>query len=259
MSILDSIVAVKRLELDRAKDRLPEARLRELLAEAPPVRSFLKALAPPGPIKLIAEIKKASPSAGVIREDFDPVRLAEAYERNGASAISVLTDEPFFQGSLQFLRGVREAVGLPLLRKDFCIDPYQVVEARLAGADAVLLIAEILPGAELDRLLGEVHAHGMTALVEMYEAANVERVVGSGARLIGINNRDLTTFEIDLAHTETLLDRIPHDRVVVSESGVRTRQDVVRLERAGAHAILVGETLMRTPDVGAKVRELVGG
>lgn len=259
MSILDKIVDVKRVEVAQAKQRVPADVLREQAAQAPDVRSFVGALAAPGPVRLIAELKKASPSAGVIREDFDPERLARVYETNGASAISVLTDVSFFQGSLEFLRAVRGAVGVPLLRKDFCIDEYQVLEARAAGADAVLLIAEILPGETLDRLLGQVHAHGMTALVELYDAANVDRVVASGARVIGINNRDLKTFQVDLGHTETLLRRVPDDRIVVSESGVRTRADVERLGRAGARAILVGETLMRAPDVGAKVRELSGG
>ena len=258
MSILDRIVDVKRGAVARAKQDVPEEELRDRLPEAPPVRSFLKALSAPGAIKLIAELKKASPSAGVIRDDFDPVGLAHTYERAGADAISVLTDEPFFQGSLDLLEQARSAVDLPLLRKDFCIDPYQVTEARVAGADAVLLIAEILPGDQLDRMLAEVRAHGMTALVELYEADNVARVVASGARVIGINNRDLTTFQIDLGHTESLVHRIPSDRVVVSESGVRTRQDVLRLEQAGARAILVGETLMRSPDIGAKIAELMG-
>lgn len=258
VTILDRIVATKREEVARAKATMPESRLRERAATAPSVRDFLAVLARPGPIRLIAEVKKASPSRGVIRPDFDPVAIARTYQDHGAACLSVLTDEPYFQGSLSYLRQVREAVDLPVLRKDFIIDPYQVFEARAAGADAVLLIAECLD----DETLGSLHAAivslGMTPLVEVYEPENLPRVLGIGARLIGINNRNLRTFEVDLEHTLRLCREIPADRVVVGESGIRTRDDALRLQRAGVHAMLVGESLMSQPDIGAAVDQLLG-
>ena len=237
---------------------MPETRLRERLAHAPAVRDFLAALSRPGPIRLIAEVKKASPSKGVIRADFDPVAIARTYQDHGAACLSVLTDEPYFQGSLDHLRRVREAVELPVLRKDFVIDPYQVFEARAAGADAVLLIAECLDDDALARLHEAVAGLGMTPLVELYEPENLPRVLGIGARLIGINNRNLRTFQVDLEHTIRLRREIPRDRVVVGESGIRTRDDAVRLQQAGVHAMLVGESLMASPDIGAAVDRLLG-
>lgn len=257
-TILDQIVAAKRLEIQRAKAERPEAALREKLAGAPPVRDFLAPLARSGSIRLIAEVKKASPSAGVIRADFQPAEIAEIYRRHGADCISVLTDRPHFQGSLEHLREVRAAVDLPLLRKDFVIDTYQVVEARLAGADAVLLIAECLDNAALGRLHDAVIELGMTPLVELFEPANLPRVLNVGAQLVGINNRDLRTFKTDLDHTLRLRRQIPDNRIVVGESGIRTRRDVERLEAAGVNAILVGERLMASPDIGAAVDELLG-
>jgi len=258
MTILDRIVAAKREEVVRAKAKTPESRLRKRLAAAPPVRDFLAALAEPGPIRLIAEVKKASPSRGVIRADFDPVAIARTYQEHGAACLSVLTDEPFFQGNLDALRQVRAAVDLPVLRKYFIIDPYQVLEARAAGADAVLLIAECLDDAALGSLHETIVALGMTPLVELYEPENLPRVLGIGARLIGINNRNLRTFEVDLEHTLRLRREIPADRVVVGESGIRTRDDALRLQRAGVHAMLVGESLMARPDVGEAVDQLLG-
>ncbi|MFH1265828.1 MAG: indole-3-glycerol phosphate synthase TrpC [Planctomycetota bacterium] len=257
-TILDKIVATKREEIRQAKAQTSEAALGEQLADAPPPRDFLAPLAQEGPIRLIAEVKKASPSKGVIRADFDSVAIAETYQRHGAAAISVLTDEPYFQGSLDYLRRIRAAVDLPLLRKDFIVDPYQVLEARAAGADAVLLIAECLDNATLKQLHDAVVELGMTPLVELYEPANLPRVLEAGARLVGINNRNLHTFEVDLEHTLRLLGKIPADRVVVAESGIRTRADVERLESAGVHAMLVGESLMAQDDVGAAVDELLG-
>ncbi len=257
-TILDKIVATKREEIARAKADVPEAVLRERLAEAPPPRDFLAALAEPEGISLIAEVKKASPSKGVIRHDFQPLQIARTYQQHGAACISVLTDEPFFQGSLEYLREIRAAVELPVLRKDFVIDPYQVLEARSAGADAVLLIAECLDDAMLKHLHDAVVELGMTPLVELFEPPNLARVLDTGARLVGVNNRDLRTFETDLGHTLRLRREIPDDRVVVGESGIRTRQDVSRLEAAGVDAMLVGQTLMANPDVGAAVDELLG-
>ena len=257
-TVLDEIVASKREEIGRAKVAVPEAALRERLADAPSVRDFLARLGRPGRIRLIAEVKKASPSAGVIRADFQPAEIARIYQRHGADCISVLTDRPYFQGSLDDLRQVRAAVDLPVLRKDFIIDTYQVVEARAAGADAVLLIAECLDDAALQELHDAVIELGMTPLVELFDPANLPRVLAVGARLVGINNRDLRTFKTDLEHTLRLRRQIPDDRLVVGESGIRTRQDVERLEAAGVSAILVGETLMASPDVGAAVDELLG-
>jgi indole-3-glycerol phosphate synthase len=257
-TILDKIVATKRQEVERAKVFIPEARLREQLGSAPPVRDFLGALAAPGPIRLIAEVKKASPSKGIIRADFDPVAIAQTYQAHGASCISVLTDEQYFQGSLEYLRQVRAAVGLPVLRKDFVIDPYQVLEGRAAGADAVLLIAECLDDGQLQSLHDAIVGLGMAPLVELYEPENLARVLRIGARLIGVNNRNLHTFTVDLEHTLRLKRAIPADRVVVGESGIRTRSDVERLQTAGVRAMLVGETLMARPDIGAAVDRLLG-
>ncbi len=257
-TILDEIVEAKRREVAQAKARVPETELRRRMAESPQPRDFLAALRAAAPIALIAEVKKASPSAGLMRPDFDPAEIAREYQAHGAACISVLTDRPYFQGSLEALQQVRAAVDLPVLRKDFIIDPYQVVEARAAGADAVLLIAECLD----DGLLAELHEYvvrlGMTPLVEFYEPENLARVLETGARLIGINNRNLHTFQTDLEHTIRLRRQIPADRLVVGESGIRTRADVRRLAAAGVGAILVGEALMREPQIGPAVDRLLG-
>jgi indole-3-glycerol phosphate synthase len=257
-AILEKIVAAKRQEVARAKTLCPEVELRRRLADAPPLRDFLAALSTPGPIRLIAEVKKASPSKGVIRADFHPAQIAQTYQQHGAACLSVLTDGPYFQGSLEDLCQVRAAVDLPVLRKDFVIDPYQVVETRAAGADAVLLIAECLDQGSLRSLYATVLSLGMTPLVELYDEENLPRVLDLGARLVGINNRNLRTFEVDLNHTLRMKERIPADRLVVGESGIRTRADVERLEAAGVHAILVGETFMASRDIGAAVDRLLG-
>ena len=257
-TILDEIVATKRLELQRAKAEVPEVQLRRQLADAPPARDFLAALAGDGPIRLIAEVKKASPTGGLIRRDFHPARIAEIYQQHGAACISVLTDRQHFGGSLKHLGEVRSVVDLPVLRKDFVIDAYQALQARAAGADAVLLIAECLDDTLLRTLYDAIIELGMTPLVELYEPANLPRVLDLGARLVGINNRDLRTFATDLNHTLRLHRLIPEDRVVVGESGIRTRGDVQRLESAGVGAMLVGERLMASPDIGAAVDELLG-
>jgi indole-3-glycerol phosphate synthase len=257
-TILDKIVAAKRQETVQARARVSEQELERRLPSAPPVRDFGLALEAPDAMHIIAEVKKASPSAGVLRHDFDPVAIARIYERHGAACISVLTDEPFFQGRLSYLTAIRDGVGVPLLRKDFILDQYQVLEARVAGADAVLLIAEILSTAELLRLLQQTRNLGMAALVELYDADNLARVLDSGARLIGVNNRDLRAFSTDLDRTLGLAPRIPAHCCLVSESGIRTRADVLRLQTAGVRAVLVGETLMRSPDIGATLDELRG-
>jgi indole-3-glycerol phosphate synthase len=256
-TILDKIVATKRQEVERAKATRPISELEKRLADAPCVRDFFGALAADGPIKLIAEAKKASPSAGVIRADFDPVAIARTYASHGAACISVLTDEPYFQGRLAYLSQIRDAVDLPLLRKDFIIDSYQLVEARVAGADAVLLIAECLDDCNLRKLHNETIELGMTPLVELYEPANLPRVLEAGAALIGVNNRDLKTFAVDLNHVIELRRQVPQDRLLVAESGIRTRSDVQKLADAGIDAILVGESLMREPDIGAAVDRLL--
>lgn len=257
-TILDRIVATKREEVGRAKAALPEAALRHRLAAAPPVRDFLGALASPGPVHLIAEFKRASPSRGIIRADCDPVAMAQTYQRHGAACVSVLTDATYFQGTLDDLRQIRQAVGLPVLRKDFVVDVYQVIEARCAGADAVLLIAECLDDDALRALQEAAVELGMTPLVELHEPENLPRVLRLGARLVGINNRNLRTFQVDLDHTLRLRAQIPVDRIVVAESGIRTRHDVLRLQAAGVQAMLVGESLMASPDPGHAIDTLLG-
>jgi len=258
-TILDTIVATKRQEIERAKVQRPIFELRVRLANAPPVRDFFAALAAPGRIKLIAEVKKASPSAGVIRADFDPVTIARTYAAHGATCISVLTDEPYFQGRLEHLWQIRQAVTVPLLRKDFIIDSYQLVEARAAGADAVLLIAECLDDCNLRKLHNETIELGMTPLVELYEPANLPRVLEAGATLVGVNNRNLKTFAVDLNHAIELRQKVPRECLFVAESGIRTPDDIERLAQAGVDAILVGESLMAEPDIGAAVDRLMGG
>jgi indole-3-glycerol phosphate synthase len=256
--VLAKIVASKRREIEQNRARVSEAELQRRLADAGPVRDFHEALASGSGVRLIAEVKKASPSAGVLRADFEPVAIARIYETNGAAAISVLTDEPFFQGRLEHITAIRAKVGLPLLRKDFLLDRYQLLEARIAGADAVLLIAEILDDNALRTLLQEAAALGLQALVELYDSANLPRVLAAGSQIIGVNNRDLRTFVTRLEHTLELAPKLPPGCVLVSESGIRTRDDIRRLETAGVKAVLIGETFMRAPDIGAKVRELLG-
>lgn len=257
-TILDKIVASKLGDIAARKETVSKSELLRRIDSAPRPLDFLAALRTGPSIKLIAEVKRASPSVGVIRSDFDPVAIARTYAAHGAAAISVLTDGPFFQGSLDDLSAIRPRVSVPLLRKDFIIDAYQLLEARAAGADAVLLIAEILHGPALPPLLRTAESLGMHCLVELYDAENLPRVIDSGARIIGINNRDLRTFETRLEHTLDLCQRVPKDRCLVSESGIRQRADVERLSSAGIHAILIGETLMRSPDAGSKLDELMG-
>jgi indole-3-glycerol phosphate synthase len=258
VTILDKIVASKWREIEQAKATKPLLVVRDEAAASASARDFFGALATPGPIRLIAEVKKASPSAGVIRDDFDPVDIAMTYERHRATCLSVLTDAPYFQGSLDDLRAVRETVELPVLRKDFILDEYQLFEARAAGADAVLLIAECLDDCNLRKLFDRAVSIGLVPLVELYDPENLQRVFDAGATLIGVNNRDLKTFHTDIEHTLRLRDRVPDECVLVAESGIRTRDDVRRLEAAGVDAILVGETLMSNSDIGAAVDSLLG-
>ncbi len=228
-----------------------------MAALAPPPRDFLAALSGGPPIRLIAEVKKASPSKGIIRADFDPVAIAKLYAASGL-ALSILTDTEYFQGSLEYLKAIREVVDLPLLRKDFIIDEYQVYEARAAGADAVLLIAECLSPIQLGNLYALIRQLGMHALIELYDPQNLPAVVATGTPIIGVNNRDLHTFEVDLERTLRLQQQIPRDRLLVAESGIASRADVMRLQQSGVAAMLVGESLMRQPDISLAVRTLLG-
>ena len=257
-TILETIVATKREEIQVARQAHPENELRSALKDAPPVRDFYLKIASGNPVSLIAEIKKASPSAGIIRSNVDPVEIDVMYADHGATCLSVLTDEPYFQGHLSYLNDIRSVVDLPLLRKDFILEEYQLLEARIAGADAVLLIAECLDDPHLCELYSRSLEAGMTPLVELYEPENLQRVLDTGATLIGINNRDLHTFETDLNHTLELRKAIPDHCIVVSESGIRTRTDVNLLHAAGVDAMLVGETLMKQHDLGAAIDALLG-
>lgn len=254
--ILAEIAAYKRDFVARRRALRPLAEVRAAAADGPGARDFAGALGQEG-ISLIAEIKKASPSRGVIREDFDPAGIAEAYARSGARALSVLTDEAYFQGRDTYLQIARQVSGLPVLRKDFTVDPYQIYESRLIGADAILLIVALLDGGQVEDYLGLGHELGMAVLVEVHDAPELARAANAGAQIVGINNRDLRTFETRLETTFALLPDAPANALVVSESGINTREDVVGLAEAGAAAILVGESLMREPDVGAKVRQLL--
>ena len=265
-NILEKIVWEKDREVAIARERMPLEQLKAKVAALPPARDFLAALrgAASRPA-VIAEVKKASPSKGVIREDFDPVAIANAYAAGGASCLSVLTDKSFFQGGFEVLVDVRDAVDLPLLCKDFILTPYQLYQARAAGADAALLIAAILTDQDLAYLNKVAKALGMTVLVEVHDAEELERVLNLGGfPLIGINNRDLTSFETDLATTERLMEQyasrlVEQGALVVSESGLFLRSDLDRVQTAGAGAVLVGEALMRQADVEAGLRSLIGG
>jgi indole-3-glycerol phosphate synthase len=256
-TILDEITGWKLGEIGRLKRSQPIDRVWDRLVAAPPPRDLIAALGG-GRTRLIAEVKRASPSKGLLDPDLDAAALAREYEASGAAAISVLTDQHFFQGSLDDLAAVREQVGLPVLRKDFLLDPYQVYEARAAGADAVLLIVAALGDGDLAALHRLACDLGMAALVEVHNAGELHRALRISPRIVGINNRDLHTFEVDLATSVRLRALVPPDVIVVAESGVRTRSDVERLAAAGINAVLVGESLVRAADAGHKVRELVG-
>jgi indole-3-glycerol phosphate synthase len=269
MNILDTIVAQKKREVTLLPGGEPTvAELREAVARRGGARDFTAALRRPsrGSVGLIAEIKKASPSVGVIRPDFDPVTIARAYEQSGAACLSVLTDEKFFQGALSFLRDVRAAVKVPLLRKDFIVDARQIREAIEWGADAILLIVSILTDSEMQQLHALARGAGLAVLVETHDESELDRAVALGAELIGVNNRNLDTFKVDLATTERLSARLReteaarcYEPLLVAESGIYTPADVERLARCGARAILVGESLVRQPDVGAATRALLAG
>lgn len=256
--ILEQIVARKRERLEEAKRRLPQE---QLLAELPTVigGGRLVSALRRNAINIIAEIKRRSPSKGVIRENFDPVKIARNYSDNGAAAISCLTEEDFFDGSLDHLRRVREIAPLPLLRKDFIFDEYQIYEAASAGADAVLLIAAMLDGPRLDDLLQTAYSLGLDALVEIHDREELEKALCHDVRLLGINNRNLRTFETTLDTSLRLAADLPKEITLVSESGIRTRTDIERLRDAGFHAFLIGEELMRAEDEGKALRDLLSG
>ena len=257
--ILDRIVADNRPELEARKRNLPLAELRRVALAQPPPLDFASALRGDR-IQLIAEVKKASPSRGIIRPDFNPVEIARTYAANGASAISVLTESGYFQGSLNHLRDIGEALGgkgLPLLRKDFLWEPYQIYESRAYGADGLLLIVAILKAGKLKELLLLANKLGMGCLVEVHNEAELEIALKSQARIIGINNRDLSTFTVDLTTTEHLRPLIPQDRIVVSESGIKDRSDMAKLGQWGVDAVLIGESLMAAPDIATKMKELL--
>ncbi len=265
-NILQQIVADKRIEVERQKSQTPHA---DVVAEARstnPPRDFKAALTQPTPagIHLIAEIKRKSPSAGVIRDSFDPARIAEVYQSAGASAISILTDEKYFDGRLEYIDEVRKVTDLPLLRKDFTIDAYQIAQARVAGADAILLIAEVLSPVEIAEFANIAADFGLSALVEAHNEKELQGVLDVFAAsfpanvIIGINNRDLTIQKTDIATTAQLAKMLDASMTIVSESGIHTRDDVINVQQAGAQAILVGESILKAEDINGKVNELLG-
>lgn len=266
-TILDKIVADKRQEVQRRKNELPLAELRARLRDLPKCRNFYQAVTQKNPrgLNVIAEVKKASPSAGLIRPDFDPVKIAQTYEACGADAISVLTDEKYFQGRLEYLTAVKAAVKLPVLRKDFFIDPYQVYEARAAGADAILLIAEALPAADLMDLLILAGQLTLTTLIEVHDAdelLKIRSLVGFPQKhysVLGINNRDLRTMQVDINTTGRLAELVDNRRELIAESGIRTRADVQKLIALGVGGVLIGQTLCASGDIAAQFAELFGG
>jgi len=260
--ILQKIVSHKKEEVAAARRQVPLADLQARLADLEDTpRGFVRALRvaeETGWTPVIAEVKKGSPSKGVIRPDFDPLAVAEIYEQCGAASLSVLTDERFFLGHLSYLAQIREQVRLPLLRKDFLYDPYQIYEARVAGADAILLIAAMLELSQLRDLADLARELHLDVLLEVHDELELEAALQVNVELIGINNRSLRTFVTDLATTERLAKLVPGNRMIVAESGINSRADILRLQEAGAKAFLIGESLMREADIGAKLRELLG-
>ena len=254
-SILEKIVAVKKREVEAAKSSLPLDALKERISQYKPLD--FKAALRGGDIKLIAEVKKASPSRGVLVADFDPVALALTYASCGAAAISVLTEATHFQGSPEHLEKIREKVGLPLLRKDFIFDEYQIYESAAIGADAILLIASILSANKLKSLLDLSHRIGLACLVETHDEKDMAKALKSGAEIIGINNRDLKTFKTDIETTHKLRELVPAGKIVVSESGISTAEDIKKLKAFGVNAVLIGEALLTAPDIPAAIKGMM--
>lgn len=258
VSILAEIIKNKKREVKRKKKEIPISELLFMIQSLPLPCSFTKGLNHDNTVAIIAEIKKSSPSAGILRQHFNPVSIAKSYEKNGARAISILTEENFFGGNLKILNKVREEIKLPLLRKDFIIDPYQVIESRANGADAVLLILGILSETQCAELVVATRELKLNLLVEVHTAKELERALNYGFSLIGINNRNLNTFEVNLNTTEKLVSVVPKDVILVSESGIKNKKDIEKLGQLGVDAVLIGETIMRQDDVGAAVKQFVG-
>jgi indole-3-glycerol phosphate synthase len=255
--ILSRIIEEKRRIVEEAKRVKPQEELVKEAGKISVKSSFRKNISRPHHINLIAEIKKASPSRGIIRGDFNPAKIAMTYQANGASAISVLTDERFFEGKLEYIKAIKEHVSLPVLRKDFIIDEYQVYESVAAGADAILLIAELFSAAELANFHNLAVSLGLDPLVEVHSEEDTQKALAAGAGIIGINNRDLHTFKVDLGVTQKLLKMIPPARIRVSESGIKTYEDVMFLKSIGVNAVLIGEAFMEASDIAAKMREIM--
>jgi indole-3-glycerol phosphate synthase len=257
MTILEQIIAAKHAEAAFLRRQTPLSEWKRMTADLPPVRNFRSAVGGRD-CRIIAEVKRRSPSRGLLSRDFDPVRIARVYQESGAAAVSVLTDREFFAGDKEHLIDIKGKIKLPLLRKDFIVDACQIYETRLLGADAVLLIAAILEAGQLAGFLAVTEELGLAALVEVHDRQDLEKALAAGAGIIGINNRNLKTFATDIRTSLDLMTAIPEDRIVVSESGIRTREDIETLTAAGIHVFLIGETLMQAEDRGEKLRELRG-
>ena len=256
--ILDDIIKIKELEVERLKEAYKGKDIDKLAMILPKPRDFYKAFKK-GQLSLIAEIKKASPSAGVIRQNFDPTYLAKTYEDSGASALSVLTDQKFFMGALEHIKAAKESTTIPVLRKDFIVDGSQLYESRIAGADAILLIVRILSDAQLRSFLAKAEDLGLAVLVEVHSAGEARRAFSAGAKMIGINNRDLSNFAVDIKTTANIIKALPEikDRIIISESGIATKEDVKFLKDAGVNGILVGEGILKSRDISKKIHELL--
>ncbi len=266
-NFLENIVASKQKEVEQLKARLPLPKVISMLCSLAPdgiltnhfvsKRNFQAAINIPDKISLIAEIKKSSPSQGILRQDFDPVKIAKEYQSAGAAAISVLTDEPFFGGNSSFIGKVKDAVKLPILRKDFIIDEYQIYQSALLEADCILLIADILDYKKIDRFLFLAEQLNVDVLIESNTQEALDKALSAGAKIVGINNRNLQTFAVDIKNTEQLITKIPKDKIIVSESGIKTKEDVRFLKSLGVNAVLIGEAFMTADDIGAKVKEVM--
>jgi len=256
MDILGEIVSYKKKRIAEKKEKIPLAKLRDRITKLPPARDFKGAISLPGKINLICEIKKASPSSGLICREFHPRKIAGTYEKNGAGAISVLTEEKYFQGDILHLFSVKESVKIPILRKDFIIDEYQLYEARAFGADAVLLIASLLDVEQIIKFIKTSKNLGMETLVEVHYEEDLEKALSTPAEIIGINNRNLKDFTIDFSVTKNLVKKIPRGKIVVSESGIKTKEDVLLLKSTGINAILIGQVLLESEDITTKLEEL---